>query len=98
MRLTPAQGAVRLICGREVWRSGVETLEERLQRGRELLKEITGRDFGYDLAAWHAHLVESRDGGYTYGRNIDLPKIMKEALASAEWVEAAWEMQRREAR
>ena len=50
---------------------------------------ITGKDFGYDLQAWHDHLKESRSGGYTYGRNIVLPTIMKAALESVEWQAAA---------
>ena len=50
-----------------------------------MLRQITGQDFGYDLAAWHNHLKESRQGGYTYGRNIILPKIMQSALASEGW-------------
>lgn len=53
-----------------------------------MLMSITGQDFGYDLQAWHDYLKESRDGGYTWGRNIVLPKIMKDALASEEWQQA----------
>ena len=53
-----------------------------------MLVQITGQDFGYDLQAWHDHLKESREGGYTYGRNIVLPRIMQEALLSPEWQEA----------
>jgi hypothetical protein len=45
------------------------------------------------LAAWHEHLKESRDGGYTWGRNIKLPKIMKEALASRAWREAVGKLE-----
>lgn len=54
-----------------------------------MLVSITGEDFGYDLVAWHNHLKESRQGGYTYGRNIVVPRIMQAALASAEWRAAA---------
>jgi hypothetical protein len=53
-----------------------------------MLRELTGKDFGYDLAAWHNHLKESREGGYTWGRNIILPRIMQAALDSPEWQEA----------
>ena len=61
---------------------------DRLRDGHDLLVKITGKDFGYDLAAWHNHLKESRQGGYTYGRNIVLPRIMKKALESPPWREA----------
>ena len=50
-----------------------------------MLRELTGKDFGYDLVAWHNHLKDLREGGYTWGRNITLPRIMKAALASTEW-------------
>lgn len=53
-----------------------------------MLVQITRVDFAYDLQAWHDHLKESRQGGYTYGRNIKLPKIMQAALASNEWKNA----------
>jgi hypothetical protein len=91
MRLTPAQIAVRLICGARLPRfrpSKDDSLIGRVQEGRALLVEITGMDFGYDLQAWHDHLKESRQGGYTYGRNVSLPRLMKGALESAEWQEA----------
>ncbi len=53
-----------------------------------MLVELTGVDFGYDLAAWHAFLNESRAGGYTYSRSDRLPRIMQTALASQEWLAA----------
>jgi hypothetical protein len=58
-----------------------------------LLVQISGEDFGYDLAAWHQYLKESRDGGYTWGRNIILPRVMKLALVSDEWREAVRQLQ-----
>lgn len=60
-----------------------------MRQGHDFLVSITRRDFGYDLVAWHNYLKESREGGYTYGRNIVLPKIMQSAMASLEWQEAA---------
>jgi hypothetical protein len=62
-----------------------QPLSQRIQEGRRMLREVTGKDFGYDLAACHNHRKESREGGYTWGRNIILPRIMKAALASKEW-------------
>jgi hypothetical protein len=90
MRLTPAQIAVRLICGQDLphGRGWCDSAAERVREGRDWLVRITGRDFGYDLQAWHDHLKESREGGYTYGRNIALPKIMQAALNSTAWQEA----------
>ena len=60
-----------------------------MQQGHDWLVRMTGRDFGYDLQAWHEHLKVSREGGYTYGRNIVLPKIMESAMSSPKWQEAA---------
>jgi hypothetical protein len=88
MRLTPAQIAVRLICGESLRRDRNKSLLECMREGHDFLVKITGRDFGYDLQAWHNHLKESRQGGYTYGRNIVLPRIMQSALESPEWQEA----------
>jgi hypothetical protein len=87
MRLTPAQGAVILICGEPLpsLARTPDDMHKRLRMGHDLLVRLTSQNFGYDLQAWHDYLKESRDGGYTYGRNIDLPKIMKAALASPEW-------------
>ncbi len=53
-----------------------------------MLARITGVDYGYDLRQWHDHLKVSGEGGYTWRRNIDLPRIMKDALESTEWKEA----------
>ena len=90
MRLTPAQIAVRLICGvrPSQFARASDDIRQRIRDGHDWLVRMTGKDFGYDLQAWHDHLKESRDGGYTYGRNIKLPKVMQEAMASAEWQEA----------
>lgn len=85
MRLTPAQIAVRLICGELLNRVHDIPLTERIQQGRDFLIKITKKDFGYDLQAWHDYLKTSREGGYTYGRNITLPRIMQTALVSPEW-------------
>jgi hypothetical protein len=56
---------------------------------------MTGKDFGYDLAAWHEHLKLSREGGYTWSRIIVLPRIMKEAMESEEWRRAVEILKRR---
>src|SRR5262249_59279459 len=88
MRLTPAQIAVRLICGESLPRVRGESLLQRIQQGHDFLVSITGEEFGYDLQAWHNHLKESRQGGYTYGRNIVLPRIIHAALHSPEGKEA----------
>ena len=86
MRLTPSQIAIRLICGCPMHRGFEEqSVCQRIAEGHRMFVNITGQDFGYDLQAWHDHLKETRQGGYTYGRNITLPKIMQEALASEEW-------------
>ena len=92
MRLTPAQIGVQLFCGRQLPIDAERSLAERLRSGRKLLAQIAGKDFRYDLAAWHAHFKESREGEYTWGRNIVLPRIMKEALASEDWKRTAHEL------
>lgn len=90
MRMTPSQGAFHQICGTPLPFLGHcdEPMHVRIKNGHDMLVIITGMDFGYDLQAWHDHLKESRQGGYTYGRNILLPKIAKKAMLSQEWTEA----------
>jgi hypothetical protein len=90
MRLTPAQIGIRLICGETLpWNHAQnDSLPVRIGRGHDFLVKITGEDFGYDLLGWHNHLKVTRQGGYAYGRNIALPRIMKAALESSEWQEA----------
>ncbi len=87
MRLRPVQIAVLFICGESIppFAMPPSALSDRLRKGHEGLVRLTGKDFGYDLQAWHDYLKESKDGGYTYGRNIALPRIMQKALESPEW-------------
>lgn len=98
MRLTPAQIAVHLICGQAPLplQHHYESLEDQLREGRMALVKLTGRDFGYDLLAWHDHLKESREGGYTWSRAITMPRIMKAALADVQWQKAASSLSRSE--
>ena len=86
MRLTPAQIAVHLICGNDPSRRETGSMRQQLRAGREMLRSITGQDFGFDLQKWHDYLKESKDGGYTWNRSIDLPKVMKAALANQQWL------------
>jgi hypothetical protein len=87
MRLTPAQLAVHLLCGSPL--PGFPgSMDERIAMGRKRLTELAKVDFGYDLERWHDHLKVSRDGGYTWNRTVALPKIMREALASEDWLAA----------
>jgi GrpB-like predicted nucleotidyltransferase (UPF0157 family) len=85
-----------LICGRELHMRKKRPLKERIREGRGMLCDLSGKDFGYDLAKWHEHFKESREGGYTWGRHIVLPKIMKQALARESWRKAVAELQKEE--
>jgi hypothetical protein len=87
VRLTPAQMAVHLLCGTPIPGSP-GSIDERIALGRKLLIEIAKVDFGYDLQRWHDHLKVSREGGYTWNRTVALPKVMRDALASENWLDA----------
>ena len=93
MRLTPAQIGVALICGNRLPVEEARPLAERIRTGRQMLSEIAGVDFGYDLQRWHDHLKVSRQGGYTWNRTIALPKVMRAAIQSEEWQAAVRELQ-----
>ena len=84
MRLTPAQLAVQLLCGTPLPGSP-GSLDERIALGRKRLADLANVDFAYDLQRWHDHLKVTRDGGYTWNRTVALPRLMREALASADW-------------
>jgi hypothetical protein len=89
MRMTPAHPAMRLICGESVPSAkSPESITDRIIAGHGMLVRLTGKNFGFDLQAWHDHLKVSREGGYTWSRSIVWPKIMKAALESPEWREA----------
>ena len=85
--------AVHLICGLKLppFVRTSDDIAERMKHGHDQLVQMTGKDFGYDLQAWHDDLKLSRANGcgYTYGRNIILPKILQAALESPEWQAAA---------
>jgi hypothetical protein len=94
MRMTPAQMAVHLICGRNLpgFCGPPQSLEENMKEGRAELARFTKVDYGFDLQRWHDHLKAmpmSESLGYTWNRTIALPKIMKAALASDAWRNAA---------
>jgi len=97
--MTPAQVAVNLICGvgHGAFRArGLDTLRKRLVEGHAMLVQMTREDYGYDLARWHEFLRTNRTGGYTWLRkDIDLPRIMKDALANDRWHEAVAEVEGR---
>ncbi|MCA9688280.1 MAG: hypothetical protein KC636_01635 [Myxococcales bacterium] len=88
MRLTPAELAVRHLCGRRIPPRSPTSVVECVRDGRARLSRLAGVDYGYDLQAWHDHLKQHPVAGYHYGRNISLPRIMQEALASPAWIEA----------
>ena len=92
--------AVALICGKPLppfaGFAAHADLAGRIKAGRYDLVRLSGVDFGYDLAAWHSHLKTSRDGSYTWGRNIVQPRVMKGAIASADWQDAVRELRTRE--
>jgi len=69
MRLTPAQIGVHLICGKQLGMSAQRPIRVRIREGREFLAKITGKDFGYDLPAWHEHLKFTREGGYGHAES-----------------------------
>jgi hypothetical protein len=55
-----------------------------MRRGRASLVEETGRDFGFDLKAWHRYLLAYPDHGYThpYGWRVT-KKYVRAAFADS---------------
>ncbi len=60
-----------------------------------MLVSITGEDYDFDLPRWHEHLRNTREGGYTWIRkDIELPRVMKNAMANKSWREAVVQLER----
>lgn len=91
-RLTPVQINMLKLAGRLGRRPrepGIDLAdEERLKAmavGRDLLRRLTGVDFGYDLRRWHEHLIGADEYGYRhpYAWRVVRPAI-EEALEDPE--------------
>lgn len=55
-----------------------------MRHGRAELRRLTGRDFGYDLAAWRAFLTTS-DFGYTHPYGLEATEeTVDEAIADPD--------------
>ena len=62
------------------------SLADIIRSGRDGLIEIAGVDFGYDPAAWHAHLVATNACGYTWSnKHLGFPRQIAESIANPEW-------------
>lgn len=90
-RVTPSQMYMLFLVGYRISGSGVtleipdEERKERIAQAREDLKQMTGRDFGYDLTAWRDFLVSSKDYGYAHPyayKNVS--KAIEEAISDSE--------------
>lgn len=85
-RVTPAQIYMLRLIGFTVSRleatldvSDAERMNN-MRQAREKLQKMTGRDFGYDLQAWHTLLCSNEDYGYTHPYGFD---GVKQAIESA---------------
>ena len=63
-RITPLQGDVLSLAGEHMPWGNDEPPPDAyrltaMKSGREALKKLTGKDFGYDLAAWNDFLLKS---------------------------------------
>ena len=70
---------------------------EGMARGLQYLRRASRTDFGYDLRAWHEHLLETDAGGYKWSNNYRAyPKQIESALSDPEWLAAAQERRKRQ--
>jgi hypothetical protein len=78
MRLSPAQVAMSMLLGEWLPMHKFNSLEDEIQQGREFLKKITGKDFGYDVMAWHQYLLQTGEGGYKWSnKHMTYEKAVK---------------------
>ena len=89
MKLTPAESGLALICRGQIGFNAYPSVADGIARGRLLLHQITGQDFGFDVKSWFDHLARnkiydangrSKPGSY--------PGIVLTALTSQEWIAA----------
>jgi hypothetical protein len=93
MRLTPAQVFMCALLGIELPRRQRDSLKELIKLGHDELVELTGKDFGYDLNAWHSHLRETNAGMYRWtNQHLRVSMLIKAAHTSAEWLMAVKEL------
>ena len=86
MKVTPVQFAMALLCGGELPSSvSRPEIDQRLKAGLEMMKGVTGEDFGYDLRAWHEYLTERWGPAYRSSRQRALPEPVWAAIKSPEW-------------
>lgn len=96
MKLSSSQMNMALLLGRGnlPFYKGL-SLEERIARGRIGLMDSTRRDFGYDVRAWHGHLLTTNADGYKtdgghrkFGRRVEIAATDSQWQAAVERAEA----------
>lgn len=88
-----------MMLGTELPRLRRETLAETIADGRAMLRRITGRDFFYDLHAWHRYLSESDAGLYCWcDGQLHMPEQIEAAMQNPDWQQAVELLQIREQR
>jgi hypothetical protein len=97
MRITPAQGGMTALLGGFVPRLSTGDLKTDIRRGRELLVQVAGIDFGYDPQAWHEHLRSTDAGGYRWSnQHLSFPRRIADAIANPEWQAAVASLRSRQ--
>lgn len=86
MQLTPAQVGMSLLIHGGLPMMRHPTRAEGIARGRQSLIRITEKDFGYDLHAWHEHLIATNAGGYKWSNiHRGFPSEIEKALRDVDW-------------
>lgn len=63
------------------------TPDESLVRGRQILVHLAGKDFGYDIVAWHEYLLNANLTGYRSRGAKRRSKRIAEMTADPAWIE-----------
>src|SRR5262245_51700628 len=76
-----------------------EARKAAMRNGRRALCRKTGRDFGYDLAAWRDHLLADEDSGYTHPYAFSgVNWAVRNAIKAARWRRLAEELENEDSR
>ena len=86
MQLTPSQFGMSLMIHGCLPMGAYDSRSEGIARGRQQLMKITKQDFGYDLRAWHSHLITTNTGGYKWRNgHRSYAKEIEIAITDSDW-------------
>lgn len=73
-------------------------MKELIVRGRELLVESSGKDFGYDLMKWHDYLCANHEEYCLRDKRHAILGLIQKTIENPSWKKAISELSSKENR